>query len=56
MASFTYHERFTNVRKYDDASNTFTGIKIASKLNQKNGEDYKLVDVTCPVDSSINSI
>lgn len=46
MASFTYNERFTNVRKYDSTNNTFTGIKIASKLNQKNGEDYKLVDVT----------
>ena len=46
MAKFTYNERFTNVNKYDDFSNSYTGIKIASKLNQKNGEDYKLVDVT----------
>lgn len=46
MAKFTYNERFTNVQKYDNISKSYTGIKIASKLNQKNGEDYKLVDVT----------
>lgn len=46
MAKFTYNERFTNVKKYDDFSKSYTGIKIASKLNQKNGEDYKLLDVT----------
>ena len=46
MAKFTYNERFTNITKYDVNSNSYTGIKIASKLNQKNGEDYKLLDVT----------
>ena len=43
MAKLTYNERFTNVQKYiDDGS--YTGIQIVSKLNPKNGQDYKRID------------
>ena len=43
MSKLTYSERYTNVNKFDDFG-SYTGIQIASKLNQKNGEDYKLID------------
>ena len=43
MARLTYNERFTNVRKYTE-DGSYTGLQIASKLNQKNGQDYKLID------------
>jgi len=43
MAKLTYNEIFTNVRKYDE-NGAYTGLQIASKLNQKNGQDYKLID------------
>lgn len=43
MAKLTYNERFTNVQKYTD-DGSYTGIQIVSKLNQKNGQDYKLID------------
>ena len=38
---------FTNVNKYVDNGKgkvSYTGILIASKLNQKNGQEYKLLD------------
>ena len=44
MSKLTYSSRFTNVNKYDEDLGTYTGIQIASKLNQKNGQDYKLLD------------
>ena len=44
MAQLTYSDKFTNVKKYDEVTGTYTGIQIASKLNQKNGQDYKLLD------------
>ena len=43
MARLTYNEIFTNVHKYDETG-AYTGLQIASKLNQKNGQDYKLID------------
>lgn len=43
MARLSYNEIFTNVRKYDETG-SYTGLQIASKLNQKNGQDYKLID------------
>ena len=43
MGKFSYSERFNNVKKYR-SDGTYTGIQIASKLNQKNGQDYKLID------------
>lgn len=43
MAKLTYNERFTNVQKYTD-DGSYIGIQIVSKLNQKNGQDYKLID------------
>lgn len=43
MARLTYNERFTNVKKYDETG-AYTGLQIASKLNQKNGQNYKLID------------
>lgn len=43
MAKLSYNSIFTNVNKYD-GSGTYTGIQIASKLNQKNGQDYPLID------------
>lgn len=43
MAKLTYNERFSNVQKYTD-DGSYTGIQIVSKLNQKNGQDYKLID------------
>lgn len=43
MSKLTYSERYTNVNKFDGFG-SYTGIQIASKLNQKNGEDYKLID------------
>lgn len=35
---------FTNIAKWDELSHSYTGIQIADKLNQKNGQDYKLID------------
>ncbi|MBQ3415332.1 MAG: hypothetical protein IJH39_08330 [Clostridia bacterium] len=43
MAKLSYSERFTNVKKYDEAG-SYIGLQIVSKLNQKNGQDYKLLD------------
>ena len=44
MAVFTYNsEIFTRVDKWD-SSNTYNGILLADKINQKNGQNYKLVD------------
>lgn len=43
MAALTYSSRFTNVDKWD-GEGSYKGILIAGKLNQKNGEDYKLID------------
>lgn len=43
MARLTYSEIFTNVHKYNE-DGSYTGLQIASKLNQKNGQDYKLID------------
>ena len=43
MSKLSYSSRFTNVNKYDETG-SYTGIQIASKLNQKNGQDYKLLD------------
>lgn len=43
MAKLTYNERFTSVNKYNE-DGSYTGLQIASKLNQKNGQDYKLID------------
>lgn len=43
MAKLTYNERFTDVHKYNE-DGSYTGLQIASKLNQKNGQDYKLID------------
>lgn len=43
MAKLSYNSIFTNVNKYDE-SGTYSGIQIASKLNQKNGQDYPLID------------
>lgn len=43
MAKLSYNERFTNVKKYTE-DGSYTGLQIASKLNQKNGQDYKLID------------
>lgn len=47
MASLTYNSSiFTNVKKWsqDGDSISYNGILIASKLNQKNGQDYRLLD------------
>lgn len=43
MGALSYSDRFHNVKKWRD-DGTYTGIQIASKLNQKNGQDYKLID------------
>lgn len=44
MAVFTYNsEIFTRVDKWD-SSNSYNGILLADKINQKNGQNYKLVD------------
>lgn len=43
MARLSYNEIFTNVKKYNE-DGSYTGLQIASKLNQKNGQDYKLID------------
>lgn len=46
MARLSYNkERFTKVNKYDVVNDSYTGILAASKFNQKNGQDYKLLDV-----------
>ena len=45
MAKLTYNESiFTNVHKLDIDGNP-TGVVLASKLNQKNGQGYKLFDM-----------
>ena len=47
MAKLTYNnEIFTNVDKWswDGTSYDFKGILLSSKLNQKNRQDYKLLD------------
>ncbi len=43
MARLTYNERFTSVNKYNE-DGSYNGLLVASKLNQKNGQDYKLID------------
>lgn len=48
MAKLTYNnEIFTNVEKWswDGTSYDFKGILLSSKLNQKNRQDYKLLDI-----------
>ena len=39
-------EIFTNVNKYTEFNGkiTYNGILVASKLNQKNGQEYALID------------
>jgi hypothetical protein len=48
MEGKTYNDIiFTNVNKWYSDSNgeySYTGILVASKLNQKNGQNYKLID------------
>ena len=44
MGRLTYNgEIFTNVHKWDDEF-TYLGIFVTGKLNQRNGEDYPLID------------
>ena len=44
MGKLTYNDKiFTDVNKWD-AEGSYRGILLASKLNQKNGQDFKLVD------------
>ena len=46
MGRLSYNtERFTKVNKYDVANDAYNGILVAAKINQKNGQDYKLLDV-----------
>ena len=46
MSRLSYNtKRFTKVNKYDVENNSYNGILVASKFNQKNGQDYKLIDV-----------
>ena len=46
MGRLSYNiERFTRVEKYDAVNDSYNGILAASKFNQKNGQDYKLLDV-----------
>lgn len=46
MGRLTYNSnRFTKVDKYDPVSNAYNGLQVATKINQKNGQDYKLVDI-----------
>lgn len=45
MAKLTYNtSRFTNVDKWD-SNGSYKGITLSTKINQKNGQDYKLLDV-----------
>lgn len=39
----TYSDIYTNINKYDE-NGSYTGLQIPSKLNQKNGQDYPLLD------------
>ena len=44
MASLTYNTSlYTRINKWD-SDYTYKGVLVASKINQKNGQDYKLVD------------
>lgn len=46
MGKLTYNgNRFTKVDKYDSVNDSYRGILLATKMNQKNGQDYKLLDV-----------
>lgn len=46
MGKLSYNiNRFTKVDKYDNVNDAYRGILLATKINQKNGQDYKLVDV-----------
>lgn len=45
MAKLIYNKnRFTHVDKYDAVNDSYNGILLPTKLNQKNGQDYKLLD------------
>lgn len=45
MAQLIYNKkRFTQVDKWDSLAESYRGILLSSKLNQKNGQDYKLLD------------
>lgn len=48
MAELTYSSSlYTNINKWtelDDGTREYHGILVSSKLNQKNGQDYKLLD------------
>lgn len=45
MAKLIYNkDRFTRVDKWDDMTNSYKGILLSTKINQKNGQDYKLLD------------
>ena len=46
MARLTYSYIFTNVHKYDETG-SYTGLQIASKLNQKNGQNSLFASVNC---------
>ena len=44
MANLAYDSKvFTNVNKWD-SQYSYRGILLSDKINQKNGQDYKLVD------------
>lgn len=44
MANLTYNNSlYTRINKWDDEY-SYKGVFVASKLNQKNGQDYKLLD------------
>ena len=45
MAKLIFNkDRFTRVDKWDEDSLSYKGILMSTKLNQKNGQDYKLLD------------
>ena len=45
MARLIYNKnRFTKVDKWDEITESYKGILMSTKLNQKNGQDYKLLD------------
>jgi len=44
MAALSYnHNIFTNIHKWDEEY-TYLGIQVSGKLNQYNGQDYKILD------------
>lgn len=46
MGKLSYNgNRFTYVNKWDAENASYTGILLATKVNQKNGQDYKLLDI-----------